>query len=82
MSDEIRAPHVISDIMAPTRHMADGNVYDSKRKFREVTKAHGCIEIGDQKGFGQKPREPIKLDKRERVEAIQKAMYDLRNGRR
>ncbi len=73
------APHVIRDTMDETRHMATGRVFTSKRAFRAETRAAGCIEIGDHKF---KPRQPIKLDKRERVEHIKRAIYDLRNGRR
>ena len=43
----LAAPTVILDEMPATRHMADGNLYTSKRKFRTVTKAHGCIEVGN-----------------------------------
>jgi hypothetical protein len=43
----LAAPMVIADEMPATRHMADGNVYTSKRKFRAVTRAHGCVEVGN-----------------------------------
>jgi hypothetical protein len=53
----LAAPTVIADEMPATRHMADGNVYTSKRKFRTVTRAHGCIEVGnDPAMFRRKPR--------------------------
>jgi hypothetical protein len=70
--------YVISDTTDPVRNHADGKIYDSKAKFRAATKAMGCVEIGNET---LKPREPIKLDKRERREHIQRAIYDLRNGR-
>lgn len=41
------APMIIGDEMPVTQHMADGKLYTSKRKFRAVTKAHGCIEVGN-----------------------------------
>lgn len=41
------APMVIADDMAPTKNMADGEMYTSKRKFREVTRAHGLVEVGN-----------------------------------
>jgi hypothetical protein len=41
------APMVITDEMPATQHMADGNFYTSKRKFRTVTRAHGFIEVGN-----------------------------------
>ena len=40
----VKSVHVISDEMSPTRHMADGNTYTSKKKFRDATRAAGCIE--------------------------------------
>lgn len=69
---------LIRDGMDPLRHMADGKTYDSKSAFRKATKAAGCCEVGD---HVFKPRTPIKLDRRERVDAIKKTVYDLRNGR-
>ncbi|MEJ0094544.1 MAG: hypothetical protein WDN46_14250 [Methylocella sp.] len=71
--------HLIRDGMEPLRHMADGRVYDSKSAFRHATKAAGCCEVGD---HVFKPRAPIKLDRRERVDAIKKTIYDIRNGKR
>lgn len=40
---------IITDSM-PDRlwHPCDGNYYDSKSRFREVTKAHGGIEVGNE----------------------------------
>lgn len=77
--DRDAAPSVISDIMEPLRHMANGHIYDSKAKFREVTKAYGCVEVGTETATMLKPRKPIKLDRRERVESIKKAIYELKN---
>jgi hypothetical protein len=48
--------HVISDEMAPTRHMADGNYYTSKKKFRQATRAAGCVEVGNETSTLLKPR--------------------------
>ena len=70
------APYVISDTMAPTRHMASGRILDSKAKFRAETRALGCVEIGNE---AIKPRKPIKLDGGQRREAIRKSIYELRN---
>lgn len=74
------APNVIRDGMDPTVHMATGRIFDSKSAFRQETKAAGCIEVGDHRFTGK--RDPIKLDKRKRVDDIKRAVYDLRNGRR
>ena len=39
-------PYVISDTMDPTEHL-DGKLYDSKSRYRKVTKEHGCVEVGN-----------------------------------
>lgn len=70
--------HFIRDEMEPTRHMATGRMHTSKAKFRADTRAFGCIEIGDQKNYGKRQFVP-KLDKRQRVEDIKRAIYELRN---
>ncbi len=77
LAEPLDRVHVISDTMNPTRNHADGRVYDSKAKFRSATKAMGCIEIGNERPG--KPRQPIKLDRRERREHIKRAIYELRN---
>jgi hypothetical protein len=75
------AAYVISDTIDPTRHMCDGRYYDSKAKFREVTRAHGCIEVGNEAPTLLKPRKPIEMDRGQRRNDIRKAIYELRNGR-
>lgn len=68
---------VISDTMADTWHPADGKHYDSKSKFRAVTKAHGCVEIGNEK-FA--PRKPVPETPIERYrEQVQRAIYECEN---
>lgn len=47
-------PMVIGDGMDPTEHI-DGKLYDSKSAFRAVTKANGCIEVGNEKIERTKP---------------------------
>lgn len=71
------APGVISDMMNPVKHHGTGRVIDSKSRFRADTKASGCIEIGNEP---IRPRHPIRLDRRERREAIQRTVYNLRSG--
>lgn len=71
------APYVISDAMEPTKHMASGRMIDSKANFRRETKVTGCVEIGNEP---IKPRRPIVLDRRERREAIQRTVHQLRNA--
>ena len=74
------AVYVISDEMDPTRHMADGNYYTSKAKFREATRAAGCVEVGNEVSTVLKPRSPVPLDRGKRREDIKRVIYDLRNG--
>lgn len=76
------APFVISDSMTSTKHMCDGKFYDSKAKFREVTKAHGCIEVGNDTSH-MKPRRPVPLSREKRVHDIKQAIEKLKqDGRR
>lgn len=69
----------ISDTMEPTRHMCNGKLYTSKSKFRQITKQHGCIEVGNEKSTLLKPRKPILPDKKERVEQIKQIVKDLQD---
>lgn len=40
--------HVISDTMPAMRHPITGKPMDSKSQFRGVTRAHGCVEVGNE----------------------------------
>lgn len=71
--------NVISDEMPALRHMADGNRYTSKAKFRQATKDAGCLEIGNEDVT--KPRKPVMLDRRKRREDIRRALRELQDGR-
>lgn len=73
------ASFVISDEMPHTRHMADGKYYTSKAKFRQATRAHGCVEVGTETQTLLKPRKPIELDRSQRREAIRQSIHELRN---
>lgn len=68
--------YVISDTMAPAFHHAALKTFDSKSEFRKATRAHGCVEVGTER---VKPRAPVRLDKRARVEAIRRSIQELRN---
>lgn len=43
----LAVPGVISDVMDETEHPCDGRHYTSKSAFRRVTRANGCIEVGN-----------------------------------
>jgi hypothetical protein len=73
-------PMVISDYVGGSGnvngllHPAEGRRTDSKSEFRKWTRAHGCVEIGDQ----APPSAPRKsLNRGDRVEAIKRAMGAL-----
>lgn len=39
--------YVISDCMDAAAHPCTGRMMDSKSQFRRVTRAHGCVEMGN-----------------------------------
>lgn len=48
---------IINDEMPSTVHPATGQRFTSKKRFREMTRAAGCVEVGDQKFEAPKPTE-------------------------
>lgn len=48
---------IITDDMPATAHPASGQYFTSKKKFREMTRAAGCVEVGDQKLETHRPSE-------------------------
>ena len=74
-------PNIISDCMSDTRHMADGKYYSSKAKFREITKAHDCVEVGNDSSLFT-PRKPKLLDRDKRRRDIKGAIDQLQAQRR
>lgn len=70
------APNVISDNMDGLKHHGTGKITDSKSEFRKMTRAAGCIEMGND---SLPARKPIPLDRRQRREDIKRTIYDLRN---
>lgn len=69
--------HVISDSMEPTFHMAACKHFTSKKKFRNETKAYGCVEVGND--YCKKAKTSVVLDRRQRREHIKQAIYELKN---
>lgn len=66
------SPHYISDHMDTTWHPATGDMIDSKSRFREVTKAHGCIEVGNDVQMPKRPVRPesVAPDVRRAIEQL------------
>lgn len=71
------APNVISDTIEPTIHHGVGRKVDSKREFQKLNRAHGFIDLGNET---IKPRQPVRLDRGQRRDAIRQSLYQLRNG--
>lgn len=69
-----------SDTLEPTWHPADGKYYSSKKNFRDVTKAHGCIEIGNETKTLTKSRSYKKPSRKQRREDIKRAIWEVKNG--
>lgn len=68
-------PMFASDCMEPTEHL-DGKYYDSKSKYRAVTKAHGMIEVGNDPARHRRPsKEQLReQSKAARSDAVHKAL--------
>lgn len=74
-----KAAYVISDEMPATRHMATGEMLTSKAKFRQATRAAGCVEVGNETATLLNPRRHIQLDTAKRRADIQRVYNELRN---
>jgi hypothetical protein len=71
----------ISDAMPPTRHPCNEKMYESKKRFRDETKARGCVEVGNNvEGFKRKQYiQPS--NRKDRRDAIKRSIDDLKNNR-
>lgn len=84
LSDDRRShlacPMVIGDAMPMTAHV-DGNSYDSKSRFRAVTRAHGLTEMGnDPQRIRPYPRQ--KPDRKAIKDSVEKATARFNRGER
>lgn len=72
-----KAPYIIRDSMDYAIHPATGEMLDSKSKFREITRAHGLVEVGN-----DCPTSPTKptLSRAERKRDIATAIEQLEAG--
>jgi hypothetical protein len=71
--------YVISDNMEPTKHMATGEYFTSKAKFREQTRRSGCIEVGNETNFMLKQRKQVTPNREERRHHIRQAIKYLQS---
>lgn len=72
-------PHIISDGMDPVQHPCTGDYIASKRAFRAVTRANGCVEVGDDKSR-LKPMTRPKPDRKAIRKSIDKAVAQYASG--
>lgn len=49
------SPMLIRDFQDGVRSMADGQTYTSRRHWRDHLKAHGMVELGNDRPEGRKP---------------------------
>lgn len=70
------APFVVSDSINPTWHPADGKRYESKSRFRRVTKAAGCEEVGNERQVDRRQYDHVTRDD------VKRAMQMVREGYR
>jgi hypothetical protein len=71
---------VIEDTMEPAIHPCTGEMIDSKRKFRKITREHGCEEVGNERldyYKGANMPDP-KIERERRVEAINRAFEEAK----
>ncbi|MBX8825255.1 hypothetical protein [Ochrobactrum sp. SFR4] len=73
---DLPVPMVIRDEMPDTEHPCTGQSYSSKSAFRAVTKAHGCIEVGNDSSRFNTPEKP-KVDRKEIRASLEKAKAKL-----
>lgn len=71
----VAAHHVISDTMPAMRHPITQQVMDSKSAFRGVTRAHGCVEVGN-----EVQRDTRRVDLGDRRADIRRAIAELGGG--
>ena len=72
-------PQVISDGMDPVQHPCTGEYFASKRAFRQVTRAHGCVEVGNDPSR-LKPFTRPKPDRKAIRQSIDKAVAQYQSG--
>lgn len=72
-----RTPYIIRDAMDALQHPATGEVLDSKSRFREITKANGLVEVGNDYVTN---RNPAPSQEKEITKAVAQAYEMLEQG--
>lgn len=78
----VRAHYVVTDEIPPTKSMASGKIYTSKRALRAEYKRLGAIEIGNDEFPNRDPEAHYKTHEyqRQMEEDAHRAYYDVRDG--
>lgn len=66
-------PMIATDTMEATQHPCDGRFYTSKSRFRAETRAHGCIEVGNDPAR-LRPKSKTKPDTTSNRAALERAL--------
>ena len=72
-----KTPYIVRDSMEHAMHPATGEMMDSKSRFREVTRAHGLVEVGND--YPTNPTKPL-MTKADRKRDIAAAIEQLESG--
>jgi hypothetical protein len=72
-------PFIASDTMEPIQHPCTGEYLSSKAQFRAVTRAHGCIEVGNDPQR-LKPVTRPKPDRKGIRKSVEKAFAQYESG--
>lgn len=75
------SPMVITDTMDALQHPCTGEMVTSKSAFRALTKAHGCIEVGNDPAR-LRPRVRPKTDRKSIRDSLSKARARFSRGER
>lgn len=69
----VTAPMILPDIQ-PYRSMIDGSMITSRSQHKKHLKAHGCVEIGNEK---LKPKPFMPPSRKELAEDLRKVAYPI-----
>lgn len=76
---DLPAPMLIGDEMPPTQHQCNGEILTSKAAFRAITKAHGCVEVGNDR---LPPKQRSKPSRAEAKRTVTRAAARVERGER
>lgn len=78
--ERVQTHVVMQDSIEPTKHPADGRVYESKSQYNQVTRSRGLVEIGPEGLKAMLKRDPHEI--RPVKETIREAVQKVNQGYR